>query len=90
MSVRIQILVEPDEKHRIQRAARLAKMSVGGWLRKLALERLDELERPHRFRSAEDLVAFFARVADDEGCEPDWEEHEGVISQSIAAGRATS
>ena len=92
-------LVMPDtDKDRYVRQARREGMSLSAWLRAGARDRLTKhgqlakRQKVKRFRTAEDVRAFFERVhalADLENepeREPDWEEHLAVMNESKMKG----
>jgi hypothetical protein len=89
MAERVQVLLEPQEKARLQRRADLENTSLSAWMRKAALDRLAELDASSRFQTPAQLRDFFKRCAARErgqGPEPDWNSHRDVIEQSRRTG----
>lgn len=79
---RVQVLLEPEEKLKFQRAARHIHMSLSTWLRHAGLRALEEAENQPP-SSPEELHRFFEECdAREEGREPDWEEHLQVVRTS--------
>lgn len=63
-------------------------MTLSGWLRAAAEDRIKQRERLKPFASSEDVREFFA-AHDDSGPglrEPDWEEHLKTLGESKMAG----
>jgi len=87
--VRVQVLIEAEEREAFRRAAEEAGKSLSSWIRESALERLDAGGDGPRFKSAADLNKFF-KACDrrEKGREPDWNEHLQVINESRASGRS--
>jgi len=84
MAKRVQVILEAEEKDRLQRQARLEKTSLCMWIRRAALERLAALTEQKRFTSVSDLRSFFTACDEqEEGTEPDWEQHLEVIRRSV-------
>jgi hypothetical protein len=87
MSERVQVLLQPDEKARLERQAKRDGTSLSAWIRHAALERLASGAARERFRKPRQLRAFFSQCAARErGQEPDWSEHQRVIAASRARG----
>ena len=82
-------LIIPDEDHdRFAYQARLEGMSLSGWLRAAAEDRIKRRERLKPFSSSADVREFF-QAHDDSGLglrEPDWEEHLKTLRKSKLAG----
>ncbi|MEN8165366.1 MAG: antitoxin [Acidobacteriota bacterium] len=86
MSLRVQVVMNEVEREAFRRQAGLEGMSLSGWLRKAAHDRLEKV-RPPKIDSLEALRAFFAECGDRErGVEPDWQEHLASIAQSRSTG----
>lgn len=86
MATRVQVLLEPAEKARLERKAKLLGRSLSAFMREAALEKLQILESKKPFSKSE-LRAFFRQCgALEAGREPDWPEHLRVIDASIARG----
>ena len=85
---RVQLLIPDADKDRFVHQARREGMSLSAWLRAAARERLTERQKVKRFKTAEDVRAFFERVHAEAGPgrEPDWEEHLAVINESKMRG----
>ena len=86
--VRIQVILESDEKERIGDQARKHGESLSGWLRSAGLTRLESVERVGKLDSPTALRSFFARCDKLGGSakEPDWDEHLEVIRRSRRSG----
>ena len=90
MALRVQVVLDEAERERFRREALAEGMSLSGWLREAARERLAR-RRNRRLRTAEELDAFFAECnARNRTPEPVWEEHLAVIAGSRARGAAGS
>ena len=78
-------LIIPDEDHdRFACQARLEGMSLSGWLRAAAKDRIEQRERLKPFTSSADVREFF-QTHDDSGSdlrEPDWDEHLKTLEPS--------
>ena len=85
---RVQLVVPDADKDRFVHQARREGMSLSAWLRAAAHDRLAERQKVKRFRTVEDVKAFFNRVHAEAGPgrEPDWEEHLVVINESKTRG----
>lgn len=87
MAERVQVILKPEEKIRLQRQAEREGTSLSAWLRQVALERLAESASSRRFGGRAQLREFFERCAELEpGDEPDWELQRDVIHQSRTSG----
>jgi hypothetical protein len=85
--VRVQVLLDDDDKARLQRQAQRDGVSLSAWLREAALARLAELQHDDRPAGPEELRAFFEQCdAREKGTEPDWDEHLEVMARSRRAG----
>ena len=88
---RIQVILRPEEKVRLQRQAELEGVSLSAWLRQVALERLAEAANKTRFSNTSELRAFSDRCSERElGTEPDWEIHRAVMDQSRRSGASNT
>jgi hypothetical protein len=86
MSARIHLVIDERERDAFRARAAADGKSLSEWLRDAARDRL-ERQRPQRIATVEDLDRFFAeREAQDQGTEPDWEQHLKVIADSRRAG----
>ena len=85
---RVQLVIPDADKVRFAHQARREGMSLSAWLRAAARERFEKHRKMKRFRTVEDVKAFFERVHTDAGPgrEPDWEEHLKVINKSKMEG----
>ena len=85
---RVQLVIPDADKDRFVHQARREGMSLSAWLRAAAHDRLTERQKVKRFRTVEDVRAFFNRVHAEAGPgrEPDWEEHLAVINESKTRG----
>jgi len=83
MAVRVQVILEEEEKELFQSQARREGLSLSSWLRRAGEERLSARKVSARMDTVEDLRAFFASCDHREkGREPDWDEHLAVIEGS--------
>ncbi len=86
MSLRVQVVMDEVEREAFRRQAGLEGMSLSGWLRKAAHDRLGKV-RPPKLDSLEALRAFFVECGDrEQGVEPEWQEHLASIGQSRSSG----
>ena len=86
MASRIHLVLAEEEKAVLERAARRAGMSLSGWIREAAREKLAGAE-PRSLGTEGELKAFFADCDHrEEGREPDWDAHRIVIEASKGAG----
>ncbi len=88
MTTRVQVLLDPTEKARLERGAKYLGRSLSAFMREAALERLSKMEGQKPFTKQE-LKHFFKQCGKLEaGREPDWSEHLQVMDASIARGRS--
>ena len=87
--VRVQVLIEQEEREAFRQVAEHEGKSLSRWLRESALHRLEEKRASAILSSAADLRAFFkaCRIREEDR-EPDWEEHLRIMEESRAAGRS--
>lgn len=86
MSVRIQVVLEPQEREAFRARARAEGRSLSQWLRDAGRTRLQASESG-ALQTPEDLTTFFAACdVREEGSEPDWTEHVAVIADSRRQG----
>ena len=85
---RVQMVMPDVDKHRFKYQARREGLSLSEWLRVAAHERLDRKQKRERFKSEEEMRAFFEECHEraGPGREPDWEEHLRVINESRSRG----
>lgn len=87
MAERVQVILRPEEKLRLQRQAEREGTSLSAWLRQVALERLAQTAAKEQISSAAQLRSFWKQCAAiEEGQEPDWEQHRAVITRSTQSG----
>jgi len=87
---RVQLVIPDKDRDRFVHQARREGMTLRGWLRTAARERLDRQQRSAAFESPEKLDAFF-RDCDrrsGSGTEPNWDEHLTVMDESRRRGAA--
>ncbi len=81
---RVQLIIPDEDRDRFVYQARLEGMTLSGWLRAAAEERLEQRERLKPFTSSGEVREFF--LANDESesgdPEPDWEEHLKTLRDS--------
>lgn len=85
---RFQLIIPDEDRDRFAHQAHLEGMTLSGWLRAAAEDRIKQRERLKPFASSEDVREFFA-AHDDSGSglrEPDWEEHLKTLGESKTAG----
>ena len=89
---RVQLVMPDDDRERFVRQARREGMSLSGWLRAAARDRLAARRRVSLFTSPEDFKEFFESCAAFDGPdrEPDWSEHRRIIGQSRETGASDS
>ena len=89
---RVQLVMPEDDRERFVRQARREGMSLSGWLRAAARDRLAARQRVSLFTSPEDFKEFFESCATLDGpeTEPYWSEHWRVIDQSRGSGASDS
>ena len=85
---RVQLVIPDEDRDRFVHQARKEGLTFSAWLRAAAHERMEAAQRANRFRTLEDLAAFFEECSAREGpgVEPDWEEHLQTIHESITSG----
>ena len=87
MSVRVQVILDEEERERYRRLAEREGLSLSAWFREAARERMRASETAREIRSVEDLRQFFEDCDTRErGREPEWEEHLEVIEESVRRG----
>ncbi|MCY3543227.1 MAG: hypothetical protein OXH22_04170 [Chloroflexi bacterium] len=74
---RVQLIIPDEDRERFVYQARLEGMTLSGWLRAAAEERLKRRELLKPFRSSDEVKEFFLSndESESEVPEPDWEEH---------------
>lgn len=87
---RVQLIIPDKDRDRFVHQAYLEGMTLSGWLRAAAEERIQRRERLKPFTSSEEVREFF--LAYDErqsgGREPDWEDHLRILHESKTSGAA--
>ena len=79
--------MDEAERDELQRLAREQGMSLSAWLRDAGRQRAEEMRQRRSLSTTADLDAFFSTCDDEEeGPEPDWEEHLLVIQRSRSQG----
>jgi hypothetical protein len=87
MAERIQVILRPEEKLRLQRQAEREGTSLSAWLRQVALDRLAQVTPKAQLATSAQLRTFWKQCAGiEEGREPDWEQHRAVIARSSRSG----
>ena len=89
MAVRVQVILQQDEKARIEREARRVCVSLSAWIRRAATDRVRSRAARDDLRDQNRLRAFFRDCAarqKREGREPDWEQHKAVLARSMVSG----
>lgn len=87
MALRVQVIIDEEEKELFQRQAQTEGLSLSAWFRRAGKERLRR--GSPKLDSVEDLRAFFAACdAREKGRESDWDEHLSVIEASRRSGTA--
>lgn len=88
--VRIQILIDEEEREVFRRIADKQGLSLSAWLRQAAKEKADSAATQTKITSLAELDRFFRecdRREKGKGREPDWDDHLAVIEQSRSQGR---
>ena len=87
---RVQLVIPDEDRDRFVHQARREGMTLSGWLRTAAHDRLERLQRSAAFESPEELDAFFLECDELPGphSEPNWDEHLNVIDESRRRGEA--
>jgi len=85
--IRVQVILEDEEKARFQEQAVREGESLSSWLRKAGLHRLESAAGAN-IGTRKQLEEFF-RLCDEreQGTEPDWHEHLEVMDASRRSGR---
>ena len=85
---RFQLIIPHEDRHRFAHQAHLEGMTLSGWLRAAAEDRIRQREHLKPFTSSEDVREFFQTHDDSESGlrEPDWEEHLKTLHESKLAG----
>ena len=75
---RVQLVIPDEDRAQFLAQAQEEGLTFSAWMRAAARKRVEEMQHADRFRSVEDLEAFFRRVdaghGPDPGLEPDWED----------------
>lgn len=89
---RVHLIIPDADRDRFVHQARLEGMTLSGWLRAAAEERLKQRERLEPFTSPEEVRDFFRAYDEREsgGREPDWEEHLRTLHESKMSGTGDS
>jgi hypothetical protein len=91
VTIRVQVLLEEEEKELFAQEAQRAGMSLSAWIREAGKERLKSRPARLKLETPDDLRAFFASCdSRNEGREPDWEEHLRVLERSKLGQAAES
>lgn len=86
MTVRVQVILDDDERARFRRCAAEEGRSLSAWLRDAGRQRLAGRDAKGPM-TADGLRAFFDACDQREaGEEPDWDQHVAVIAQSRRSG----
>jgi hypothetical protein len=87
LAVRVQVILDEQEKELFQREARREGLSLSAWLRRAGEERFQGKPASARIDTVEALRAFFSACdRREEGREPDWHEHLAVMEASKRSG----
>lgn len=87
MSVKIQVVLDENDRDEFRGQAAREGLSLSAWLRAAARERLTSRKARRALQTVEELDDFFAECdARETVPEPDWEEHLKVIEQSRLSG----
>lgn len=89
---RVQIIIPDGDRDRFVAQARREGLTLSGWLRAAARERLAARRSADPFETEEDLEAFFREcdAIDGPEREPDWEEHLAVLRESQLSGTSNT
>ena len=85
---RFQLIIPDEDRDRFAHQAHLEGMTLSGWLRAAAEDRIRQREHLKPFTSSVDVREFFQTQDDSESGlrEPDWEEHLKTLHESKLAG----
>ena len=85
---RVQLIIPDKDRDRFVHQAYLEGMTLSGWLRAAAEERINQKERLKPFTSSEEVREFFLAYDESEssGREPDWEESLRILHESKTSG----
>lgn len=86
MTKRVQVLLDEEEREAFRKLAEQQGLSLSAWLREAGRARLAAAQSGG-IRDLEELRQFFFEIdAQEQGTEPDWEQHRHVIHRSISSG----
>ena len=85
---RIQLVLPDSDRDRFVHEAKKENLSLSEWLRLAAKARVEAANDKSGFASPSELAAFFGACdeVEEDGPEPDWQEHLSVINQSKRRG----
>lgn len=85
---RIQLVLPDEDRDRFFHEAQKEGISLSEWLRRAGRDRATRDATLRRFSSTEEVVTFFEAcdAMEEEGIEPDWEQHQSVINASRRHG----
>ncbi len=85
---RVHLIVPDEDRDRFVHQAHLEGMSLSGWLRAAAEERIKQRESLRPFTSSAEVREFFRAYDEREsvGREPDWEEHLQILHEAKMSG----
>lgn len=89
---RVQLIIPNADRDRFVHQARLEGMTLSGWLRAAAEERLKQRAHVEPFTSSKEVRNFFREYDERESGlrEPDWEEHLRTLHESKMSGAGSS
>ncbi len=88
MSVRVQVILDEKEAAMFRQQAQKESISLSGWLREAGVKKLEAEQAKHSLKDLDRLKEFFRACdeKDQDGREPDWDEHKELISDGYSQG----
>ncbi len=88
MSVRIQVILDEKEAAKFRQQAQKESISLSRWLREAGEKKLEAERQKRSLKDLDRLKEFFRECdgRDQNGKEPDWNEHKELISEGYAKG----
>jgi len=91
VAVRVQVILDEQERERFRRQALDEGKSLSAWLREAGRERMAARHAEERLQTKAALQRFFRACDEREpGKEPDWEQHLAVMGQSRGSGASAT
>ena len=89
---RIQLILPDEDRDRFFHEAQKEGISLSEWLRRAGRDRATREVTLRRFSSAKEVATFFedCSAMEEDGIEPDWEQHQSVIDTSRRQGTSNT